>query len=402
MFRVGHSKSEDENPINLSLDNPSLIKVGKKPPYPVESDSTFKAKRRKLNSDHPLLPSVDKLFKKKRFEKTPLFTKELEAIPLLKMKLFTALRYAKNVCIFGATNKFKDWKRTNGYSTFASLRGRIGRYKCNTAGLPTITYFNYKLQNAQWYYKIQKDASSYAATAELYPREPHLDPLLDPRFKLSEEQLTLLRDSLATLEVRCGNCHMQAYLIAKYLWENNAGINKIELVSTINFDHCFILINRSGDLYKSSTGGNAWVIDPWYLDGIVYHASAFDTVIVQIQAYIRTQLECMKKTIDSTIVDDSFLQESKTQCQLICEINPHTDLYPTYSISPFYPLEYYYKTECGEHERESASLAKQFNEHYEKLQPSLEIIKNSTHLDFFASQTSRKTRDENTASSPMI
>jgi hypothetical protein len=223
---------------------------------------------------------------------------------LLITKLNSALQYANNTCVIGAPNKIKDLEKTN-----------------------------------MWVYEVAKDYNSrYSIT--ISNRIFAVNPITDSKFNLTPKKIDLLVGCLITMQLKLGHCFDRARLIAKYLWEHSAGIERIEIVKTTTFDHVFVIINREGDLNNSNTWRHAWIIDAWYENnGIIYPAVHFNTKIKEIKEFADLQRREQKKI--NIIFNDDFLDGDEI-LELDCEIYPKLDRYPTYSISPFYPIEHYY------------------------------------------------------------
>ncbi len=276
----------------------------------------------------------------------------------LRMKLNTALEYVLRTCMFGASNKITDIEKTYGGVLFIKYRYEYyGKYIKHTSW-NELDVFNKKINSSfnldtrkfipltkSWNYSSNK--SEHESIPVIKCRFPGVDPINDPKFDLNEELEELLKFALSALQRRQGNCQLRSCLLAKYLWENNAGIDKIELVSTSTFDHVFVIVNRSGDLYNSSTWGDAWIIDPWYgKNGLIFHASDFVNKIKEIKSfaiYQAKKLENIGKKNTCAIKDN----ESETLDKCLYKIKPDRDPYPSYSFnSPttvFYPIEYYYE-----------------------------------------------------------
>ncbi len=273
----------------------------------------------------------------------------------LKMKLNSALKYVIDTCVLGANNKIKDIEKTNAWSLFQQYRYNAqGQYfKTN---LHPVTYedrytnalFDQSLRKlipriGNWYYRTKNKYKNSDEISIMYRcRQVGISPLSDPKFNLNDLHINLLIAAMLTMEKRQGNCLDRLYLLAKYLWENSSGINRIEIFSTTTFDHCLLVVNRLGDSKNPSTWGDAWIIDAWVKDkGMIFHASEFKQKIKEIKQFAKLQI---KKLKDIGISQCGIHYQDTKEVLDICsyEIKPTIDLYPTYSTSPFYPIEFYY------------------------------------------------------------
>ena len=176
------------------------------------------------------------------------------------------------------------------------------------------------------------------------------------------------------IDKRHGNCFDRANILAKFLWENSVGIHRIEIVSTKTFEHYFVIVNRKdlSDLKDSSTWGDAWIVDAWFGDnGAIFPASKFKEYITgikefaKIQDEARTQLNSLREYISDT-------EETLDKC--ICEIRPLVDKYPTYSLSPFYPIQYYYSVDNYTKDNSVSRILKCLEEHKTNLKKGLSDI----------------------------
>ena len=208
-------------------------------------------------------------------------------------------------------------------------------------------HYTVDIPKTGWFYRCDDyEKMNDAISVNLFPRFPNIRPLRDPRFHLKIEHKTLFLVGLFVMTSRQSNCGGMSCLLAKYLWENNAGINRIEVVTTTTFDHCMVIVNRSGDLKDPDTWGDAWIVDAWYgKGGIIFHAKEFKTKIETIKDLAKVRQD--KVEIIGGGSNEVFLADKKEVLEPWIEINPDKDEYPTYSKAPFYPIEYYYDIENG-------------------------------------------------------
>lgn len=262
----------------------------------------------------------------------------------LKRKLVSAVNYANNTCILGAGNKIEDIKRTHGWGRVLFFRYHSGKYERNCdiekKDKDCNATFNaaekkFKILSQQWNFHKQGNSSG----AKLLSRTT-FDPLENNIFNMTKEQRTTLEDALVALHHGVGNCRQRASLVSKYLWENPVGIHRIEIIN-LQFDHVFVLVNRSnGDLNNFESWGDAWVIDAWYKDGIIFHASEFKNKIKEIQAFVKQQEDEIFK-LKNMDKPNEMGHEQAIKCTCVCEIKPHVDCYPRQSA--FATIEDYYE-----------------------------------------------------------
>ncbi|MBA3661148.1 MAG: hypothetical protein H0W64_05450 [Gammaproteobacteria bacterium] len=271
--------------------------------------------------------------------------------PNLKQRLTTALRNVNETCVFGTSNKMEDVIRTMGRVYFHQFRyDKMGEYVKKNFDPKNKTdhadrYYNPLIHpklivktNRKWFYRYQ-DTSVNIPWPSLIARFPNLNPIGDPVFHLSKSHKCILSFALLAQTKRQGNCYDRACLLSKYLWENNKNIQRIEIIG-FNFDHCVVMINRTGDLKDPKTWGHALIVDSWYTQKeAIYTPSEFNQRIKEVNEYIN------KEQIEQEKIGVSH-RESHSSNDITWyvedEIRPQQDVYPTYSHSPFYPVDYYY------------------------------------------------------------
>ncbi|STX28244.1 Uncharacterised protein [Legionella beliardensis] len=277
----------------------------------------------------------------------------------VKLKLKNALHYVLSMCEWGASNKVKDVKKTNAWNSFLEERYNFYGKFFKTNNLPLLERkgtFNSGINNnhlvyffnKKWNYRanlIQSKGNPFHL--KLNARVDGVSPLEDSQFDLSLEKLTLLGAAMLTMVRRQGNCGDRSALLAKYLWENNADITRIELTGTSTFDHGFVIVNRAANsnLANPDEWGPAWIVDSWYEDeGLIFPASEFRAKIKDIKDFVIEQYD---KLFPKGILGTPPLRGAQEEILTVtCEINlssDHFDKYPTYSRDPFYPVEYYYR-----------------------------------------------------------
>jgi hypothetical protein len=307
-------------------------------------------------------------------------------LPAIIKKFISAIKYVRHHCLFGASNKYEDLQRTKKYIHYMHNRSRAGWFEKHSPCAVKYEgiYSPYQLAMVQWHFNPR--GAHYDQTLPLLRRFSQQHPLADCTFALSTAQLKLLESAIVALNIRHGNCEVQANLVAKYLWENPQEIKRIETVAMRQFDHAFVIVNRQGQLSKPNSWGNdAWIIDPWYQAGIIYQAQYFITMIKCIQSYAKRQL---LNYMNYTVMRHKWPNWSSIHaadvysCELICKIKPQEQAYPTYSKDPFYPLEYYYtiddlpiesKTPSHYHDGADKLL------HQQQFKPCLDDIEQRVH-----------------------
>lgn len=216
----------------------------------------------------------------------------------LSRKLHSAMRYAKHTCVIGSSNRMADIVKTNGWSSVLNHRRHyLGNYSKAPFNLDKHGLFNnrydpvegdIKCSVNQWHYRPYLSPKKI----ELYARTEQ-DPKADPQFGLNENQKQMLIDAMLARDARIGRCMQMSCLVGKYLWEHSDGIKQIECVA-MGLDHVFVVVNREGDLHRPETWGDAWIIDAWYKDGLILHASEFKTQIACIKQFILDQTQYLK------------------------------------------------------------------------------------------------------------
>ncbi len=265
----------------------------------------------------------------------------------LQRKLLTAMEYAKNTCILGSDNKIKDIKKTRGWNLCQNDRYDMpGKYlkisdgkfsheedgEANAQFNPKTRKLFYDIK--QWYYHpIGKKPMLFVE-----PIHAKQNPLQDDTFKLPMHHILFLARTLLLINKRQGNCNDLALLISKYLWEHPADIKRIEIISMATFDHVLVVVNRSGDLDKPKTWGDAWVIDAWYGDhGLIFPANQFEEKIKIIKKFAQKQARlCAAIGVNAL----SSVDHGNDIDRCAWEIKPATDKYPTYT--PGKRIEDYY------------------------------------------------------------
>lgn len=325
------------------------------------------------------------------FSQLHLFKKK----PDIKMKLESALHYVLSTSIFGAKNKISDIENTGGWVAHQDYRYNVrGKYvKTNYTDYIQYYLFYYlmKYKNnhfmvlllnniitmldrdngvnflgrvdadldltmdcdgdyvpknvKNWHYEIDEGQDVNFPVIRLVPREGSKDPLKDPKFNLPYSLKRLLERGILRNENRKANCGDGCILIAKYLWENSDGIDRIEIVAANTFDHVMVIVNREGELHDSTTWGKAcWVVDAWYGEqGWIFPGNEFKQNIIEIKRYAKEQLDGFKKyNMNAENPAHRYYKDEEFLQRCIYEIKPNEHLYPTYSKQPFKRVDEYY------------------------------------------------------------
>lgn len=266
---------------------------------------------------------------------------------MLQRKLHAAMEYAINVCVLGASNKIEDIAKTHAWSYVQQFRGSNSIYEKSSNEKYSVDDQrpNVKLNDEEdkliiriknWYCHVDDFKKVNDADIYLVPYS-HFNPLQDNGFNITLPQINMLAIALRAIAARHGNCGVLSDLVSKYLWQYPAGIHKIEVIS-MKIDHEFVIVNRSGTLNDPDTWGNAWIIDAWYKNGIIYPASEFTDKINEIKEYAKSQLPPLNALFIYP-KSDGYDLENAYSC--IVKIKPSKNLYPSYST--YFAVEDYYR-----------------------------------------------------------
>ncbi|MBA3661959.1 MAG: hypothetical protein H0W64_09535 [Gammaproteobacteria bacterium] len=269
-----------------------------------------------------------------------------------KALLTTGLKHVLSTCVLGASNKMEDIEKTNGWVCFQQFRyHKRGNYrKTNALQLTnedkTEFYFDsyntrelFVKTNKKWFYHCKDYASAQNPDPHFAIKFSGLNPLWDPEFHLQENHRNVLLLAIIAQAKRAGKCSERACLLAKYLWEHKKGIQRIETIS-FNFDHVIVIVNREGNLADPKTWGKAQIVDGWYpKEGSIYSAKEFIQKAKEVREFMMKE-DGEQYKIGMSYKKKDFPAEIRWSCRE--EIFPQVDIYPTYSTSPFYPVEYYY------------------------------------------------------------
>lgn len=276
----------------------------------------------------------------------------------IKERLINAVRHTLYACVIGASNKFTDIEKTAGWVYNLQLHSeRIGNYKKKSEYKPdpecAIANYAYcekterlVTRNHAWLYQWDEVKSRLLICARTIGGPPETRPADEPQTKTCIEHLYMLAFAMFSLETRFGNCHNRCCVVAKYLWEHNAGIKRIEIAGTVNFDHYIVIVNRKDGsvLNDTRTWGDAWVVDPWYgKKGLIFSAFEYEEKIKKIKSYVKWEAKQYAKLgMEPKPVKESESEPLEITASCFKEIRPQVDKYPTSSLDPFFPLEHYY------------------------------------------------------------
>lgn len=278
----------------------------------------------------------------------------------IQQRLQASLDFVRHLCVLGSSNKVEDIERTSGWVSTLKYRYSPGSYmkyiNDSLLGIDFIANLRFSLEERElifnleektpkekirsWYYHVNEyEKVNDLMQHDLYPKTG-LDPINDPRFKLNDEKRNLLRQALKVIEGRFGKCESKSALVSKYLWENHSGIFRIEALSMDSFDHVLIVVNREGKLGDSDTWGNAWIIDAWYENGVVFPASEFKERIKAIKKYAEFQ----SKELENMGLEhvDCINKDAALIKKVLWDIKPNRDCYPSYQDNMHFEDYYTY------------------------------------------------------------
>ncbi|CEG55632.1 hypothetical protein [Legionella fallonii] len=249
----------------------------------------------------------------------------------IKRILAAAIRHVRHICILGSSNKSSDMEKTNGWVFFPQFR-------YNYSG-------RYVKKKDKWIFSSDDPMATLAVDLKYTVKYPGVDPFIDPQFALEEQHKDVLLLALLAGEKRMGNCHTRCCVLAKYLWENNyPEIQRIELLS-FNFDHFVVVVNRTGDIDDPKTWGNALIVESWYpAQGAIYSPQEFMQQAQIVRKFIKSDLLKQYKLGlpgREELLMGTDWEHLSWECYAAIDPNQHR--YPTYSRSPFRPIEYYYE-----------------------------------------------------------
>ena len=269
---------------------------------------------------------------------------------VLLTKLYTCLNRVSHTCVLGSPNKIEDFKKTNAWNFYLLYRyHHLGQYYSifnrTPLDIDKDIYIKFDAEKKSilhqaikhWFFHTDYYHDVSSPHIIFSPRDKELDPLKDPEFNLNQNHHFPLILALLAEETRMGNCEIKSSLFIKYLWENPKNIHRIELILDDPLDHVFVVINRSGILQDMDTWEEAFVIDPWYQEGIIMPVKDFKKKLVEIKDYIIVQNKDLNN-IGVYKARNFYGTESSFQC--LCEIIPSIHRYPSYEKN--YYLENYY------------------------------------------------------------
>lgn len=351
-------------------------------------------------------------------------SKDPKEIALLT-KLNTALKYARTTLVL-SNNKYEDYTKSNGWSaltphlSFKQYGGYIKHVVRNPDGTETKTPFTsgrnidlsaevtFNINGAQatmpdnhWFFdsalyyyniSIRNSRIPFEAYDIRYKtlKDPddksspmiEVNPLQEGRFNLSDDLKNLLLENIATSIIRSGNCYTHSSCILHYLWQHSDGIHRIEIMLAPGFDHTFVIVNRSGSPTDPDTWGDAWIIDGWYKNGIIYHAIDYKTKIEEIKNYC---LENTKMLFDATGIpgEDNPMLKGYSVNPVIIEVKPSENIYPVEdnfkAISDYYELNDFRYMPHGRSFMEIKAIKTQHQEKMKSTLTDLGVFKQDDH-----------------------
>lgn len=270
-----------------------------------------------MRSDDPSLPNNEKLV----------------------AKLRTAIKHARATCVLGAPNKYDDLIRTSGWSVLQPyLSLNAGGYKKGKFiyGFdidlePSIYFASLKgiqpeFDKSHWFYSTNRyqyrDIERFTAITN-NQNGVAVDPVMNKNFNIGERQIAAIYISMMANITRHGTCETFASLILMWLWQHSEGINRIEIMHS-GFDHAFVVVNRIGDINDPSTWGDAWILDGWFKEGIVYPACEYVEKMKEIQSIYDEDNKKLYQETNLTAPQGKVPDE-----KLVLEVIPSKHHYPS-------------------------------------------------------------------------
>lgn len=314
----------------------------------------------------------------------------------LQSKLNAAMEYANRTCLLGTNNRIGDIEHTNGWSYTQHFHyQKFGGYfkllskedliekkavMINSRFDSDERDFVCKIKIGKWFYRTYCKEFNGDLDAPLH-RLTTKDPLNDSTFNLLYMHHVMLKDALRGIAGRYGNCGTRVALVSKYLWENPQQIKRIEGVSLETFDHEVVVVNRSPEsrLSDPDTWGDAWIIDAWYKEGVIFHVKQFKDMMKQIKQHTMANMQSIKD-ININPHRDCDSKGDAISCSLDneFEIDPAIHRYPSYS--PFMRFENYYQSTYSYPVDFLKTIRKVKKEHRERFSKCLSDIENFHRL----------------------
>lgn len=272
----------------------------------------------------------------------------------IEKRLHASITYVNHVCALGSCNKSDDIKRTNGWILHQKYRnspqslylknktGQLGKDRiANLFYSSELRELENRTKVGGWYCHINNFKVIDTISAHPLFLKTTLNPIKDPNFKLSDENLLLLRLVIKGQECRYGNCHVKSAILADELWRKPSGIFRIEAISLRDLDHVLVIVNRKGKIDDVNTWGEGcWLADPWHCT--VFRAKDYHEKISQLHDFMFKQNRKMNDMgFDMPIYTDA---NPSVINEILWDINPCENLYPRYKpndrIDDYYSYEY--------------------------------------------------------------
>ncbi len=258
-------------------------------------------------------------------------------------------------CVFGANNRESNLQKTGGWADFLyDFNYYPGDWQKKTQALGTTSELESSKVVGKWVYEIEEIEGTEELTApdasqedeelegnsfiefEYVPRDKQFDPIMDVKFNLTEEQESLLYETILTSQFRFANCRQQSNLAFSYLWEHaGVTVRSIELVGMCGFDHTLVLVNRRVDSDKddpATWGEDCYFIDPWFNNEGTFRRGQDFT------QYVENEL---KQDIQQNVAFPNIKEDVDCRFFVITEVHPAERPYPRYAQN-FSVTDYYH------------------------------------------------------------
>ncbi|MBS0290011.1 MAG: hypothetical protein JSS07_08280 [Proteobacteria bacterium] len=226
--------------------------------------------------------------------------------PLIR-KLHTALIANNVTCALGSGNKSDDHEKTNGWSHLSHLQRE---YNNNGYSKDPATK-KWTLNNLWHRSKVRPIPHAITSNNplrenEIFSKNNALTNIIQTAVKLSRE--------------RTATCCDKSKLLAAHLWCNaDLLIDRIEVVGAKDFDHVWVIINRkkNSDILDPQTWGDAWIVDPWWGDGVFYHAFEYKQRVLDVHSYCVRQKASMEKKVANFNTDTKADSDKRKYNELV-------------------------------------------------------------------------------------
>lgn len=184
---------------------------------------------------------------------------------------YTTLKKVNSHFALGSGNKVSDYEKSNAWS-YTAWKLTFG-----------YSHFKKEIMSRQWGLIDRKS---------LY-QLPYIIPTLnvDPILNLNPQEMELAIQAIVSKYVRTGNCLDKCKYLAHEIWKNcPENIFRIEVVVLKEFDHAFLILNRENNSeIDDFLSWNAYIIDPWRENGIVFHSNKYEIEMLKTLQFTMDQ-----------------------------------------------------------------------------------------------------------------